>query len=395
MKKNNDIIVVGSGLIGLFTAYFLAKLGLLVTIIEKKKIHSSNFFLNDIRTTAISEGTKIFLDKESFWNKIKRYAEPIEKIKVFDRNQSNELSFINENKKALGYIIKNKFLLKKLIKEVLNHKNIQIHDNAKLENIQNNEDKIIVQTTTKKFFANLLVAADGKNSFVRNYLKETSFSKNYNQNALVINFLHEKKHNNIAYEIFSNHGPLATLPMKKHLNKYNASSMVWSHNPDFIQSLNNIKNDLLLALLNEQIEDILGKAIRVLNKQSFTLSAHLNNSFISKRITYVGDSAHSLHPIAGQGWNVGMRDVEVLLKIINNAEIHGLDIGSDYVCNDYQKQRYFDAFSLYQITDKLNSFFMLENYTSKKIRQFGFNLIKSNKNISSKISNYAMGFSNK
>ena len=233
----------------------------------------------------------------------------------------------------------------------------------------------MVRSNKKTFYASLLIASDGKNSFVRNFLKHHYFSKIYNQYALVANFLHSKNHNNTAYEIFFNSGPLAILPMLNSSKKYYSSSLVWSHKPDFIRSLDKIDNKLLLAIIDERVEKILGKTLKILGRQIFTLSAHINSSFNSKRTIFIGDAAHSIHPIAGQGWNVGMRDVSELMKIISEAQSLGLELGSEYVCKKYQDQRYFDAFSLYQITDKLNSFFMLQNYGVKQFRQFGFNII--------------------
>ena len=208
---------------------------------------------------------------------------------------------------------------------------------------------------------------------------------------MVVNFLHSKSHNNTAYEIFFDSGPLATLPMLKNNKKYYSSSLVWSHSPDYIKNLDRINDSLLTAIIDDKIENILGKTVKILGKQYFPLSAHINSKFISKRTVFIGDAAHSIHPIAGQGWNVGIRDVSKLLKIIVEARTLGLDIGSEYVCRNYQNQRYFDAFSFYQITDKLNTFFMLQNYGIKQLRKTGFNIINHSKIIKSMISNYAMG----
>ena len=119
--------------------------------------------------------------------------------------------------------------------------------------------------------------------------------------------------------------------------------------------------------------------------------AHINSSFGINRVVFVGDSAHSIHPIAGQGWNLGMRDVDTLIKIIKKALIMKADIGSDLVWKKYHQMIYFDAFSLYQITDKLNSFFTFEGIVSNSIRKTGFNIIDNNKILNAMITNYAMG----
>ena len=145
--------------------------------------------------------------------------------------------------------------------------------------------------------------------------------------------------------MFFDSGPLATLPMLKNYKNYHSSSLVWSHKPDYIKHLDKINDSLLMAIIDDKIENILGKTVKILGKQYFPLSAHINSKFSSKRTVFIGDAAHSIHPIAGQGWNVGIRDVSKLLKIIFEARTLGLDIGSEYVCRNYQNQRYFDAFS--------------------------------------------------
>jgi len=124
----------------------------------------------------------------------------------------------------------------------------------------------------------------------------------------------------------------------------------------------------------------------------FPLTAHLNKEFYAERLVYVGDSAHSLHPIAGQGWNLGVRDIKNLSNIINDALRLGLDHGSEHVCKKYNNETFNDAYSLFQITDKLNFIFLKEQFLLKKLRSVGFSIIKNNKNIKNLITNYAMGF---
>ena len=122
------------------------------------------------------------------------------------------------------------------------------------------------------------------------------------------------------------------------------------------------------------------------------MSAHINTHFSSKRVIYIGDAAHSIHPIAGQGWNLGMRDIIALIDIMLEAQSLGLDLGSNYISEKFHNTRYFDAFCLYQVTDKLNCLFMSENYKLKNIRNYGFNIIDNNKRLSSRITDFAMGY---
>ena len=389
---NSDIIIVGGGLIGLTAAYFLANQGFSLTIIEKKTISNKPDLSEDIRTTAIAEGTKKIFEKFGFWKNINNFVEPIKYINVYDRNPINKIIFKNENPKGfLGYIVENKTIKKTLINKLIKFKNIKLVEQTNINEVEINNHNVVVKTSRKNYHSSILVAADGKNSFISNYLNMKFFSKNYYQRAIVVNFLHSKNHKNTAYEMFYEFGPLATLPMNKKSKNHFSSSLIWSHNSEYIQNLEKINDKLFLKVIDEKTNNILGNAIKILSKKTFPLSAHINCSFVSKRVFYIGDSAHSIHPIAGQGWNVGMRDVDVLVNLLIEARSLGFDLGSEFISKKYQNMRYFDAYSLYQLTDKLNNIFMFKNSGANYLRQFGFNFLNNNNFIKSKISNFAMG----
>ena len=391
VKKRFDIIIVGGGLVGLIAAVSLARLGLSIKIVEKSKITKKYNYKKDIRTTAIAQETKNILEFFNLWKKIKKNAEPIKNIKVYDRTPFSKINFENKTKNSyLGYIVENKFIKEILIKEIFKNKNIYISDSTPVEKIEILQDEVIVKAK-EDFTCSLLIAADGKKSFVANSLDQKKFFKNYNQTALVANIMHTQKHNNTAYEIFLKSGPIASLPMLDKNNKGFRSSIVWTNTSDYMSNLEKVDDNFLVNVLNEHVSEFLGQTKKIFNKQFFSLNSHINSAFFSKKVIYIGDSAHSIHPIAGQGWNVGMRDVRTLFNIIKNANLTGIDLGSEYVGQEYNKQRYFDAFSLYQITDKLNTLFMYDNFAFNKIRKIGFKLINNNTFINSKISDYAMG----
>ena len=121
------------------------------------------------------------------------------------------------------------------------------------------------------------------------------------------------------------------------------------------------------------------------------MSAHINYKFYDKQIVYIGDAAHSVHPIAGQGWNLGLRDVKKLYYLIEKHTSLGLEIESRQLCEEYHQACFYDAFRLFQITDKLNSLFMVENRILNGFRDIGFNIIENNSNLKKQISNFAMG----
>ena len=394
-EKNCDILVVGSGLTGIVAAYALSLLGLKIIIIEKKKYLFKNAVLSknmkeDTRTTAIAEGSKEFLEEIKLWRGLSKLAEPIKKIKVIDRKPINIIDFTNQKKfKNLGYIVKNNNFFLNVLNRLKKQKNIIIFDNTSIKKIDYSQNKIFCQCSNFKIKAKLLLACDGKNSAVRSMAQTPLYKKNYNENALVVNFEHTINHNNCAYEFFYRNGPLAILPMQKQTNFQ--SSLIWSNSKYFLKNLVLADENVFKNILEEKISKYVGNVVNIKSKQIFPLSAHINYKFYENRLVYVGDSAHSVHPIAGQGWNLGLRDIKKIYFLIKEFQALGLEIGTKQFCKSYNQKTYYDSYRLFQITDKLNSFFMLDNKITSIIRNIGFGIIQKKPNLKKQISNFAMG----
>jgi len=393
MKEiQSNINIIGGGLIGAAAAYTLSKLGNNVVILEQKAKFDHKRIL-DKRTTAISEGTKRFLDEVNIWKDISNYAEPIKKIQIVDRNQSNKIYFDNQRRKSnLGYIVKNEFILDSLYKKLENQKNVKIFNNISPVDIVYEGSRITTKQDNFLIKTNLLIASDGKKSSVRKIFKTPIFSKNYKKKAIVINFYHSKSHHNTAYEFFFKNGPLAILPMQKNNNEFQ-SSIVWTNTNEFIDSLVSLDNKRIISILNDKIERCVGEIKKIITKQTFPLNAHLNSKFFEKRTIYLGDSAHSFHPIAGQGWNLGMQDVENLYKLVKKYNSLGLELGDEKFCKEFQKDNFFKAYRLYQITDKVDKIFKSDNLIFNHARFSAIKLIEKSRRLKNRISDFAMGIS--
>ena len=391
-ELRTDILIVGAGLTGLMTAYALSDLNVNILVIDKVNFTSEKNN-HDLRTTAIAEGSKEFFEQINIWSKIEKFSEPIKTIKVVDRTIEKSINFLNQKQdRNLGYIIRNHNIKTAILKLIKKYKNIKLLNNVNLKNIIYKDSSIQCDLDKTKIYSKLLIATDGKNSQVRNLLKTPVYKKNYNQKALVVNFHHTKNHNSIAYELFFNSGPLAILPMKKYKKNLYSSSVIWSHNKNYINNLCESEKKLISLILEEKINSFVGKIHDITDVQSFNLSAHLNNNFYENRVLYLGDSAHSIHPIAGQGWNVGIRDIKKCLEILKQNINLGLDIGSLNVCKQYHNQRFYDSYFLFQITDKLNDIFLNDSLFINKFRKQGFELINKKNIIKNFITNFAMGF---
>ena len=391
MKEiRSSVNIVGGGLIGAVAAYSLSKLGNKVVVLEQNDKFNHRKIL-DKRTTAISEGTKKFLEEISIWDEICNYAEPIKKIQIIDRNQSNKIFFDNQRRNSnLGYIVKNEFILNSLYKKLQRQKNIQIFNNVSLKDIFYEDNSIVTKQRNFYVKTNILLACDGKNSSIRKIFKTPVYKKDYNKKAIVINLYHSMNHQNTAYEFFFKNGPLAILPMQKNKNQFQ-SSIVWTNTNKFIDSLISLDDNKIISILNDKTQGSLGDIKKIITKQTFPLKAHLNCKFFENRMVYLGDSAHSFHPIAGQGWNLGMQDVRSLYNLIKKYNSLGLDLGDEIFCKEFQKKNFFKAYRLYQITDKVDSIFKLENTMFNHARSTAINLIENSKKLKNYISDFAMG----
>ena len=274
-----------------------------------------------------------------------------------------------------------------MINQLKKFKNTKVHYGFNLIDIKLNDRNSRAFSNNTIINAKIIIAADGKNSQIKKIVGNKTFKKNYNESALVLNFFHEKKLNNTAYEIFYKTGPLAILPMKSSKGFFQ-STLIWSNDDKFLKKLTSFENIFIKNFMEEKIGKIVGNITKINSSQIFPLSAHINDSFINKRLIYVGDAAHSIHPIAGQGWNLGINDVKNLYELSKNRKI---DIGSDLFCQMYNNKSYHKAFQLFQITDKLNSHFMNSGNIYRSLSNIGFSFIEKNQSLKNKITKYAMG----
>jgi len=389
MKElNTDVLVVGSGLVGLVAAHCLSSLKYKVTLVDKKNFINTKNSYKDTRTVAISEGSKIFLESLSLWGLLESYAEPIKTINVYDRSVSNKIKFNNQTKnKKLGYVIENEKFSKILISHLKKFKNTKVQYNFNVIDVELKDKGSRVFSNNAIINSKIIIAADGKKSHIKKMVGNKTFKKNYNESALVLNFSHQKNLNNTAYEIFYKTGPLAILPMKP-LKGFFQSTVIWSNQNKFLKKLTSFDNIFIKNFMEEKIGNIVGNITKINSSQIFPLSAHINDSFINKHLIYIGDAAHSIHPIAGQGWNLGVNDVKNLYEISKNREI---DMGSDLFCQMYNQQSYHKAFQLFQITDKLNSHFLNSGNIYRALSNIGFGFIEKNQPLKNKITKYAMG----
>ncbi len=383
-NHNTKITILGCGFSGMITALALANIGHEVTILEQKDPSSDQFF-HDVRTTALTDHSKLFLDKTGLWDEVSEIAGPIIDIYVVDNKSPNILHFGQANLapgQIMGYIVRNDDLKKKLYSITSSHPKIHIIDKVNYQIIDNSDKcSIKIDTHANNIQSNLVIACDGPNSSTRKQYFSSSIDKKYNQFALTFLVKHENSHDGTAVENFMNSGPFAILPLK---NKYH-SSVVWTIESDLAKTILNLPNDEFLYLVEQNFGPFLGKIELISEVASYPLRAYLTSKYYNKNIVLIADTAHIIHPLAGQGLNQGIKDIESLR---DNLTKYGLN---QKALSNYENERRHDNNDMLEITDTINVIFSNNSRILHHARQTAFKAINKIDPFKKLLIEYAMG----
>ena len=313
MNINTQVLIIGGSITGVTLAIILAQNGIDVTLIERGKVSVKRLHLFDGRAYALALSTHKMLHATDLWNGLSGNSEPILDIKIKTSNNNttnNSLLHFNhldmaENEQPMGYIIEDRYLRRHLFTQLKKEKNVKVKDECYVKEQKINDGSVVsLLSSGEKINSNLIIGCDGQNSSVAKFAKINQYGWSYDQTSLVCAIDHEKSQNNCAHQLFKPAGPIAILPLPG-----NRSSIVWTEDTqkaEFISKLN--KHDYI-NILKSKINFDLGN-ISLSGKQfSYPLALSLRENFISNRVALVGDSAHGIHPLEGQGLNLGLRDV--------------------------------------------------------------------------------------
>jgi 2-octaprenyl-6-methoxyphenol hydroxylase len=228
----------------------------------------------------------------------------------------------------------------------------------------------ITLASGKTLRGRVLIGCDGRASGTATRAKIQRINRDYAQTALVCAVAHEQPHNGVAHQFFMPEGPLAILPLRG-----NTSSIVWTQSAATAERLNAASEEAYLAALRPRFGSFLGEISLAGKRFSYPLSLSLAITLISDRLALVGDAAHGVHPIAGQGLNAGLRDVAALAEVIADAARRGEDIGAPVVLERYQQWRRFDNTTLALATDTFNRLFSNDNPLLRLGRDLGMGLV--------------------
>ena len=377
-----NTLIIGANLTGLCVSIALSSLGCRSILIDKKDLKSP--LGKDCRAIAISYGSKQILEKLGIWQKLAPYAGPIDQIRVTDGHSPLFLHF--DNNETLGYLIESHDIQNVMYNCAINDPNITIYDNSAYELLENNYDNVKIKLNNQIITSHLLIAADGKFSALRKLSNIKHSYHNYGQKAIVCKVQHQKEHHHIAQEIFLPHGPFAILPLKDP----HQSGIVWTEKPEIADSLITMSKEKFEHFLMEKFTNYLGKLELVSEISSYPLEMILAEKYYHNRIMLIGDAAHSIHPISGQGFNLAIRDILSLTELYIRYKNLGLEMGCYQSLNEYEALRMNDNNAMALITYSLNKLFSNNIASVSILRKLGLAAVNKMPSLQKFFMEYAM-----
>lgn len=371
-RLSYDVVICGGGLVGRSLAVALAQLPLQIAILEARPTQLIVQADQDSRSLAISYGNRLFLAQLGIWQFLEASAVPIAAIHVSDRGHYGiaRLTAKSQQVSALGYICLAPDLNLALQQAVQQYPNISLICPASLSALSTAADNIELTVqqanTSQQVQTKLAIAADGTHSTIRQLLQIPISQTAYQQTAITANVSIAKAHHNIAYERFTEQGPIALLPLSEQ-----RCGLVWSVQSAQTESLLNLTEDEFLAQLQIAFGYRLGRFTQIGKRFNYALQLLHAQELVRPRAVLVGNAAHTLHPIAGQGFNLGLRDAAALVKIIEQALVNQEDIGSMTVLNRYAQQQTSDQQTYIRFTDGLVKLFSNTRWPLTTARTIG------------------------
>jgi 2-octaprenylphenol hydroxylase len=359
-----DVAVVGAGLVGLAAAIALAEQGKRIVLVDAKERAGYTSSTWDARIYAITPSTEAFLKALGVWAFVNAARiNPVKAMALWHEGASDSLNLLADdaNLDKLACIVENNQLMHALWERV-DALDVTMVLGSPCTDIEYQDDTVVVDLVNgQQISASLLVAADGVNSFVRQQLGLATNDKDFDQVALVANYVVEKAHGNIARQWFSPHETLALLPLPQQ-----QVSMVWALETERAKQLLSLSEESLAEQVEVQARGQLGQLKAASKTYSFPLHQITASKLIAERVVLIGDSAHQVHPMAGQGANLGFRDVMSLAKLMTSS--HALqDIGDATFLRRYERDRKADVVSMNTLTSGLDYFFSSNNQLMKRL----------------------------
>lgn len=380
MKHDSDVLIAGGGLNGPALALALAQAGLSVTVVDAQAPRARADEGFDGRAYALAIASQRLLAAVGVWQAVAANAQPIAHVRAADGRPGEPPAPFSLHFDAaeldggpVGYMLEDRFLARAFADAMALAQRITLIPSTSVVAQEPGPAGISVTLSDDRMLAaRLLVGADGRRSGVAERAGISRTGWGYGQTALVCALDHELPHGGVARQVFLPTGPLALLPLPG-----NRTSIVWSETDANARTLAALPDADFLALLRERLPPGLGEVRLAGPRFSYPLNLTLANAYTAQRVALVGDAAHGVHPIAGQGLNLGLRDVAVLAEVLVDAARRGEDFGAADVLARYQGWRRADATTLALGMDAVNRLFSNDNPLLRAGRDLGMGLVQS------------------
>ncbi len=381
MTQAADILIAGGGLNGPALALALARNGFSVTVVDGRPAPQRAEPGFDGRAYALALASKRLLAALGLWDGLASQAQPILRVVTADGTTAGGpspfvLAFdhaeIEEG--PMGYLLEDRFLYAAFLAALEAEPRIRLVSGTTVEAQEVGPQGVTVTLSTgAQLSGRLLVGCDGRQSGTARRAGIRRSGWGYGQTALVTAIEHERPHEGTAWQYFLPGGPLAILP----LPGGHRSSIVWSESDAAAAGIQRLPDADYLGALRPRFGDFLGSIRLAGDRFTYPLSLSLAHSFVAPRVALVGDAAHGVHPIAGQGLNLGLRDVAALAEVLTLAARRGEDVGSPLVLDRYQQWRRFDATALALGMDMVNRLFSNDNPMLRAGRDLGMGIVNA------------------
>jgi 2-octaprenyl-6-methoxyphenol hydroxylase len=380
-RNRSDVVIAGGGLVGRTLALALAKLapkGFRIALIDVEPAEAKGGVAEDARALALSAATRNLFAALDLWPLLAPKAQAIEAIEITDSAlnaalRPHFLGFDDELRSdgAGAFMVEHGDLQRVLAAAVAGESVIETRASERVTNFNADEFAVEVKLGTGATIeARLLVAADGKRSLLRDRAGIKCVGWSYPQIGIVTTVAHARPHHGKAVQHFLPSGPFAILPLTG-----NRSSIVWTEDSERGKAIMAADEERFLAELTQRFGLRLGEIALAGPRQFFPLDLQIARSFVADRLALIGDAAHAVHPLAGQGLNIGMRDVAALAETIVEATRLGLDIGAASQLERYERWRRFDSAFSAVVMDGLNRLFSNDSAPLRTLRDLGLGLV--------------------
>ena len=388
-----DVIIFGGGLVGLAFAAALDSSGLSSIVVDPADPEQMKGAAFDGRTSAVSSSSMRMLKAIGVADELPERGCPILRIAVADGLDPGGLHFDAEDDEPLGWMHENRNLRAALWARAEAGKNVWLMWKSRVTSADRGDHGVVVALEDgRKLNAPLLIGADGRNSATREAAGLRIAKWQYDHQAIVSVLRHERPHENVAYEIFYPSGPFALLPMTDDAGGHR-SAIVWSAPRDDAGGWLSLSDEDFAAEAEAAMGGFLGKVAMLAPRSSYPLGFHHAAQITAKRLALVGDAGHAIHPIAGQGLNLGFRDVAALTQVLVEGARLGLDLGDRQLLDRYQRWRSLDALSVAFATDSLTKIYGVPGKAASAVRRLGMGLVGRISPLRERLKNEARGTS--